>query len=300
MIRTTIAFFVIAVVICGLIIFRPFADGDQVTQNRLNTHVDGWATDTVVEIEVTRSTTPDISALAQAVVAAAPLAVDPGTGLVQTPHRVDVARPDTDDTRLSDMTNNVLAELGFAGLETVTTNSQAQRQSTSDILAGIEAATGQKSILEEHDTLEEIVVAALRAGESDENIDHIVNTVAASGDVAVPEILVTSDGRVDTFVLLNNIVTQAQIAAGGPAPSIPDVTPDNTAVMEVRIIRRATDEIEARFYTVQRGDSLSAISIKFYGVIGQYATIFDANRGLLSSPDHIRVGQRLVIPHLDA
>jgi phage tail protein X len=198
------------------------------------------------------------------------------------------------------MTNNVLAELGFAGLEPVTTNSQAQRQSTSDILAGIEAATGQRSILDERETLEAIVIAALRAGESDESIDLIVNTAAASGDVAVPGILVTSDGRVDTFVLLNNIVTQAQIAAGGAAPAIPDVTPDNTAGMEVRIIQRATDEIEARFYTVQSGDSLGAISIKFYGVIGQYETIFEANKGLLSSPDRIRVGQRFVIPQLDA
>lgn len=198
------------------------------------------------------------------------------------------------------MTNNVLAELGFAGLEPVTTNSQAQRQSTSDILAGIEAATGQRSILDERETLEAIVIAALRAGESDESIDLIVNTAAASGDVAVPEILVTSDGRVDTFVLLNNIVTQARIAAGGAAPAIPDVTPDNTAGMEVRIIQRATDEIEARFYTVQSGDSLGAISIKFYGVIGQYETIFEANKGLLSSPDRIRVCQRLVIPQLDA
>ena len=198
------------------------------------------------------------------------------------------------------MTNNVLAELGFAGLEPVTTNSQAQRQSTSDILAGIEAATGQRSILDERETLEAIVITALRAGESDESIDLIVNTAAASGDLAVPGILVTSDGRVDTFVLLNNIVTQARIAAGGAAPAIPDVTPDNTAGMEVRIIQRATDEVEARFYTVQSGDSLGAISIKFYGVIGQYETIFEANKSLLSSPDRIRVCQRLVIPQLDA
>ncbi|WP_051067942.1 LysM peptidoglycan-binding domain-containing protein [Octadecabacter antarcticus] len=116
----------------------------------------------------------------------------------------------------------------------------------------------------------------------------------------MPEILVTSDGRVDTFVLLNNIVTQAQIAADGPTPSIPDVTPNNKAGMEVRVIQRATDEIKARLCTVQHGDSLGAISIKFYGVIGQYTTIFDSNRGLLSSPDRIRVGQRLVIPQLDA
>ena len=69
--------------------------------------------------------------------------------------------------------------------------------------------------------------------------------------------------------------------------------------MEVRFVQRATDEVEARFYTVQPGDSLGGISITFFGSTEHYETIFNANKGLLSSPDRIRVGQRLVIPYLD-
>lgn len=294
MIRTTIALFVFAIFVCGLIIFRPFSEGETVTQDRLGVPIE----DTT---EVTRAATPDLSALAEAAVSAsAPIAIEPQSGLIDAPRRIDVARPNTDDTRLSDMTNNVLAELGFAGVEPVTTNSQVQRQSTSQILAGIEAATGQHSVLEERDTLEAIVIAALRAGETDESIDTIINDAAAAGNVAVPEILVTSDGRVDTHVLLNNIVTQAQVAAGGPAPAIPEATPENTQGMEVRVVQRATDAVQARFYTVQRGDSLGAISITFFGSSEYYDIIFEANKGLLSSPDRIRVGQRLVIPQLDA
>jgi nucleoid-associated protein YgaU len=291
MIRTTVALFLFAVVICGLIIFRPFAEGEEIAFDPLGTPIEA-------DVEVTRAATPDLAALAEAAIA--PLATDAMTGLVEAPRRIDVTRPNTDDTRLSDMTNNVLAELGFAGVEKVTTNSQAQRQSTSEILAGIEAATGHRSVLEESETLEAIVVSALRAGETDARIDTIINEAAAAGRVAVPEILVTSDGRVDTHVLLNNIVTQAQIASGGSAPEIPDVSPDNTAGMEVRVVQRATDEVHARFYTVQSGDSLGAISIKFFGSIQHYSAIFEANKGLLSSPDRIRVGQRLVIPQLDA
>lgn len=297
MIRTTIALFVFAVFVCGLIVFRPFAGDDEIASDPLGVPVDVAPSD----VEVTRAAPPDVDALARAAAAAAaPVpVVAPPVNVVEAPRRIDVARPDTDDTRLSDMTNNVLAELGFAGVEPVTTNSQAQRQSTSQILAGIEAATGQRSVLDERETLEAIVIAALRAGESDENIDVIVNAAAASG-VAVPEILVTSDGRVDTHVLLNNIVTQAQIAAGGSAPAIPEATPDNTQGMEVRVVQRATEAVQARFYTVQSGDSLGAISIKFFGSIEHYQAIFEANKGLLSSPDRIRVGQRLVIPQLDA
>jgi hypothetical protein len=74
-------------------------------------------------------------------------------------------------------------------------------------LAGIEAATGRRSILDERETLEAIVIAALRAAKAT-NIDLIVNT-AASGDVLVPEIPVTSDGAWIRLLLLNNIVTQA-------------------------------------------------------------------------------------------
>jgi nucleoid-associated protein YgaU len=95
-------------------------------------------------------------------------------------------------------------------------------------------------------------------------------------------------------------VTQAQIAAGGQAPAIPDVSPDDIQGMEVRIIQQAKQDVQARFYTIQRGDSLGAISIKFYESIEQYQAIFEANKGLLSSPDRIRVGQRLVIPVVDA
>ncbi len=300
MIRTVVALFVFAVFICGLIVFRPFGGGDEtVAQDRLGTPVEETAAAND-EVEVTRAAPQDIASLAEAALQeTAPLATDPQTGLIEAPRRVDVARPSTDDTRLSDMTNNVLAELGFAGVKPVTTNAQTQRQSTSEILAGIEAATGNTSVLQERDTLEAIVIAALRAGTSDEEIDQIVNTAAAEGTVAVPEILVTSDGRVDTHVLLTNIVTQAQLAAGGPAPSIPEATPENTQGMEVRVVQQATEAVQARFYTVQPGDSLGKISITFFGSVEHYEAIFEANRGLLSSPDRIRVGQRLVIPQID-
>lgn len=290
MIRTTLAFFIFAVVVCGLIVFRPFTEDATALRDRPTTPA------VEVDVEVTRAATQATQAIdALPAMTAAPIVAQP---VVQAPRRVDVYRPETDETRLSDMTNNVLAELGFAGVEPVTTASQVQRESTSEILAGIEAATGQRSILEDGDTLEAIVIAALRAGETDERIDVIVNNAAAAGTVVVPHILVTSDGRVDTHVLLNDIVTQARIAAGGAAPAIPVVRADEVKGMEVRIVQQATQDVQARFYTVQPGDSLGAIAIRFYGNVDLYPVIFQANKGLLSSPDRIRIGQRLVIPQI--
>lgn len=49
-------------------------------------------------------------------------------------------------------------------------------------------------------------------------------------------------------------------------------------------------------YTVQRGDTLSAIAKKFYGNAGEYPRIFEANRDQLKDPDKIMPGQVLKIP----
>ena len=47
-------------------------------------------------------------------------------------------------------------------------------------------------------------------------------------------------------------------------------------------------------YTVQRGDSLSAIAKRFYGHAGEYRRIAAANN--IANPDLIHPGQQLVIP----
>jgi nucleoid-associated protein YgaU len=58
-----------------------------------------------------------------------------------------------------------------------------------------------------------------------------------------------------------------------------------------------------KIYVVQDGDNLAKIAQKFYGVeIGNKTInvkrVFEANRGVLKSPDDIHVGQKLVIPQL--
>lgn len=56
---------------------------------------------------------------------------------------------------------------------------------------------------------------------------------------------------------------------------------------------------EARFYTVQRGDTLGKIAKENYGKASQYPLIFEANRPMLSDPDKIYPGQVLRIPPLE-
>lgn len=55
-------------------------------------------------------------------------------------------------------------------------------------------------------------------------------------------------------------------------------------------------EPEATFYTVESGDTLSAIAKEHYGDATKYPVIFEANRPMLENPDRIYPGQVLRIP----
>lgn len=65
--------------------------------------------------------------------------------------------------------------------------------------------------------------------------------------------------------------------------------------IEVKNDEEKTDE-EKEFYTVQSGDTLSKISKSVYGDAMKYNIIFEANRPMLTDPDKIYPGQKLVIP----
>ena len=52
-------------------------------------------------------------------------------------------------------------------------------------------------------------------------------------------------------------------------------------------------------YTVQKGDTLSAIAQQHYGKASRWHAIFDANRDLLDDPDRIQPGQVLKLPPND-
>lgn len=54
-----------------------------------------------------------------------------------------------------------------------------------------------------------------------------------------------------------------------------------------------------RTYVVQKGDSLSKISAKFYGNTKSWRLIFEANKERIKDPDLIQPGWKLTIPDAD-
>ena len=78
-----------------------------------------------------------------------------------------------------------------------------------------------------------------------------------------------------------DVVADIKVAAAAPksapAPAQPTAAPTKT-------------------YTVQPGDTLSAIAKKFLGNASEYMEIYSANRDQLTDPDKIKPGQVLKIP----
>ena len=55
-------------------------------------------------------------------------------------------------------------------------------------------------------------------------------------------------------------------------------------------------EAASETYTVQSGDTLWRISEEVYGDGSHYMKIFEANTGIMESPEHTLPGQELKIP----
>lgn len=291
MIRTVIALFVGAVALCGYIIISQQPDRQAANPLPLAS----------TESDVARAATQPLlpeglnTPVEEAAVRTPPAPVSPPPIVVAAPE----VKPEItiDETDLISTTANVLAGLGLH----VDVRNMAQESTvgTANVLADlglIEGAAPQKPA--PRSALEFMVIELLKEGVSDDEIDTTINAAAIAGDISVPKILVTSQGTVDTEVLLEAIVTTARSVATGEAPPVPEVPTGEGTGVEVRVVQRAAETEQYRFYTVAPGDSLGGISAKFYGDVNKYQVIYEANRGLLSSPDQIKTGQRLAIPKL--
>ena len=65
------------------------------------------------------------------------------------------------------------------------------------------------------------------------------------------------------------------------------------------IVPAATPVNEPRTYTIQKGDTLSAIAKREYGDAQEWRAIYDANRETIKDPDRIFPGQKIYLPIRD-
>jgi 5'-nucleotidase / UDP-sugar diphosphatase len=95
-----------------------------------------------------------------------------------------------------------------------------------------------------------------------------------------PSPKVTTD--ISPSVTLPQPVLSERSEPNGPASSIEN--------------RVSSDDIPQRIYVVQKGDTLSSISAKYYGSAKQWSKIVNANRNNLPDPNRLTPGIKLSIP----
>ena len=158
------------------------------------------------------------------------------------------------------------------------------------VVSGLRGDSAQPTVPADDATLETLVAQALREGQTDSAIDAIVNQAVAEGTIEAPAMLRTTEGKVDTAVLLASILAEAQGEEFGqgdlsePTEVIDEGTPSMQA---------ATEDV---LYVVRAGDSLGALALRFYGDADLNGAIFKANRQVLDTPESLRLGMKLLIP----
>lgn len=86
--------------------------------------------------------------------------------------------------------------------------------------------------------------------------------------------------------------------AAPPPPSAPAATA-HAAGFSTNPITAAAEKLvgkETRTYTVEKGDTLSSISLKYYKTRAHWKDIADANHNALGNSTMLKVGQVLIIP----
>jgi nucleoid-associated protein YgaU len=119
-----------------------------------------------------------------------------------------------------------------------------------------------------------------------------IKTYIETQNLGLTGLQVAYDGATGTVTLSGNAPSQeasekASLAAGNVA---------NVTHVDNNLVAPAAPP--AQFHDVVKGDTLSAISKKYYGDANKYNAIFEANKPMLSSPDKIYPGQKLRIPEL--
>ncbi len=95
---------------------------------------------------------------------------------------------------------------------------------------------------------------------------------------------------------LDEIVATARLINGGSAPANP-APAGNVAAERSNPTSAATQAPQpARTYVVAENDSLSSISLRFYGTAARWQDIYEANRSILENESMLHPGQRLTIP----
>lgn len=139
--------------------------------------------------------------------------------------------------------------------------------------------------------------AAVQAAEREgPDLRAIASALAANPALADDPIDVWLDGGV--VKLRGAVDSQSEHEAAVAAASAAGTQVDASDLRVVQNVRELVSSAEGGevVYTVEPGDTLSAIALKYYGSAGRTSYMRIAEHNGIDNPDLIRVGQKLVIP----
>lgn len=157
------------------------------------------------------------------------------------------------------------------------------------VLAGLYTVDSETA-----DGKKRIVLTTINAELTGKTMANLLRKAGEDGLIDIPASLNTAEGTVDMDTLLFNLV-QTSLASDGTVDGA-EAAREMSRRAFAASSAKTRDVKGERVYVVEPGDSLAYISLQFYGKPSEFDRIFEANRSVLSSPDRIQIGQRLIIP----
>ncbi|HOQ04946.1 MAG TPA: LysM peptidoglycan-binding domain-containing protein [Anaerohalosphaeraceae bacterium] len=122
-----------------------------------------------------------------------------------------------------------------------------------------------------------------------------------------PEPLRQTEPPTESRVLTPAPTAQLQpvsVPSSPSAPEAPAASPATTAAVSTPPAAAASPAPSTQFHIVQKGENLAVIASRYYGkengnTRAVIQKLYQANQHILTSPDSLRIGDKLIIPPLD-
>ncbi len=144
----------------------------------------------------------------------------------------------------------------------------------------------------------------IRQAQAGGMVQDMINQQKASTLVALVESMNLEVSHLDVQVMGEKVTISGAVNSYEDREKVILTVGNVNGIAEVEdnieVLEPLEEVVEANFYTVEKGDSLSKIAKAQYGDAMKYPLIFEANKPMLSDPSKIYPGQVLRIPPLMA
>ena len=145
-------------------------------------------------------------------------------------------------------------------------------------------------------TVEETTMGTAAAPQTAAPETAVPEPMAGTTPVDTSADVLAADTSADQSASAPAMATEPPVATPAETPAAPAAESAAAPAMESTSAPAMETAAAERTYTVEEGDTLSAIAERFYGSANDWPRIHEANRDQIENPDMIYPGQTLKIP----